>query len=112
MVLSPFFRSDSRSLQKGQHPEAPPDKDANTRVMLDFGQRRPTTIYVSTAVEARKLEHGLLQPQTKGRRNTRYEHKSSYIHVPTFWSLPHSTSISLQAGPGTVLWQAGEPSAP
>ena len=38
-----------------------------------------------TTVEARKLEHD--RPQTQNQRKKESQHKSSYVHVPTFWSL-------------------------
>ena len=41
--------------------------------------------WLQSAVEARKLEHA--RPPTRNLRKQESQHKSSYIHVPTFWSL-------------------------
>ena len=51
-------------------------------------------------VEARKLEHD--RPPTQNQRKKEHQHKSSDIHVPTFWSLRSNQKQTLHfKGSGT-----------
>ena len=69
----------SRTEGKGQQHVKPPFLNL---VHAPGIHSRLANCYV--AVEARKLEHD--RPATLNQRKKEYQHKPSYIHVPTSWS--------------------------
>ena len=57
-----------------------------------------------TYVEARQLEHGC--PPTPNQRKKRQLQESSYLHVPTFWSLQYIYTLSFIYIPNIPLKEA------